>query len=532
MEGALNLQRALGQIPTLDQLNEPFETEIRSLSGINSSDPVLIANSIRANNEAQKEARKRQKTALANNNKAGTDEATADLARLTNASNDAYQAVEKLATTGAEAANILTKIEEERQLGRNTIDFVRKISTQSGEEAVEMQRSFDAFNRTLDGTLNFGNVRERRLAYQGMDTILPLLRGSEAGRQAEADFTINMLRGQGVNVDQEFGNTGSSIKDLVLAGTTGTDANTTALIKKYDESIAKQEEAARQLAYLNEEAAYLETLPTIAIILDDLNQRLPAIIAAALQQGNPGQPRDPMQGVPAPMPLDVAVQEGQGFMDAQRARRAAELQAREAEAAAEAERRAAAPAVPRPAVAAPAGAAVAPAGAAAAPAGAAAVVNPAIFDRLAATLPQIDMQMLNVVNSMTALSNGVIKLDATIALLQTELARDNGFSQSVTNFTETTRTFGGHVDTFTRKIDTFGTYVDKLDKAVGSLSNATITMGGNYTVDVRVSGAAAFTAIEDKTKDLINKEIDLAMGEMVAKINRATGFNLDLNRRT
>ena len=532
LEGALNLQRALGQIPTLDQLNEPFETEIRSLSGINSSDPVLIANSIRANNEAQKEARKRQKTALANNNKAGTDEATADLARLTNASNDAYQALEKLATTGAEAANILTKIEEERQLGRNTIDFVRKISTQSGEEAVEMQRSFDAFNRTLDGTLNFGNVRERRLAYQGMDTILPLLRGSEAGRQAEADFTINMLRGQGVNVDQEFGNTGSSIKDLVLAGTTGTDANTTALIKKYDESIAKQEEAARQLAYLNEEAAYLETLPTIAIILDDLNQRLPAIIAAALQQGNPGQPRDPMQGVPAPMPLDVAVQEGQGFMDAQRARRAAELQAREAEAAAEAERRAAAPAVPRPAVAAPAGAAVAPAGAAAAPAGAAAVVNPAIFDRLAATLPQIDMQMLNVVNSMTALSNGVIKLDATIALLQTELARDNGFAQSVTNFTETTRTFGGHVDTFTRKIDTFGTYVDKLDKAVGSLSNATITMGGNYTVDVRVSGAAAFTAIEDKTKDLINKEIDLAMGEMVAKINRATGFNLDLNRRT
>ena len=644
LQGALELRRTFGDLISLEDLNAPFNAQVASLGGVGSTDPVAIAEGIRLNRTKAEQIRKELAAPGVGLDADKTKALNLELEELQRGSTNAYEALEKLANDGSNAANALSKIEENRQYGRNVIDFVRRISTQSGADAVEMNRSFEAFNRTLDGSLNFGNVKERRLAYQGMDTILPLIRNTAFGRQAEADFNINMLQGMGVKVDDPnaFGS-GQTLRELIQSGTNGVDANTTALIEQYRKSIEVQAIAAVQLANLNREAAYLKVLPKIEIILLSLAQQLPSIIADAMLGNNitlpdnivtlnndadaaeaesrristtqaallqainewevatlEGTPlrgdeaanitrlydelgwtaritQGPYQGAAFPNAMqdieqqriaameraqtaratatratddytneqrlqrDInrqdlfnpttinAMAEANGAMALQDATRdAEEARNRVAAAAADIPVNPAAPAagarVPPAAVPAPA-----PAPAAAAPA---AVVNPAIFDRLAATLPQIDMQMLNVVNSMTVLSNGVIKLDATIALLQTELARDNGFSQSVTNFTETTRTFGGHVDTFTRKIDTFGTYVDKLDKAVGSLSNATITMGGNYTVDVRVSGAAAFTAIEDKTKDLINKEIDLAMGEMVAKINRATGFNLDLNRRT
>jgi hypothetical protein len=102
----------------------------------------------------------------------------ADLAR---ASSNAYEALEKLATSGDIASNVLSKIEEERQLGKNFIDFARKVSTQTAEEAIRMNRSFAAFEQTIAGNMNFGNRENRQLAYEGMDTLLPLLRGSTEG---------------------------------------------------------------------------------------------------------------------------------------------------------------------------------------------------------------------------------------------------------------------------------------------------------------------------------------------------------------
>ena len=59
-----------------------------------------------------------------------------------------------------------------------------------------------------------------------------------------------------------------------------------------------------------------------------------------------------------------------------------------------------------------------------------------------------------------------------------------------------------------------------------------ITMGGSYTLDVRVSGAAAFEALETKTKQIIDTEIANKLDELQMKIAKATGFAFDTNRRT
>jgi hypothetical protein len=55
LQGAIDLDRALGRTVSLDRLNAPIENEIKALSGINSSDPVAIANQIRAD-QARAEA--------------------------------------------------------------------------------------------------------------------------------------------------------------------------------------------------------------------------------------------------------------------------------------------------------------------------------------------------------------------------------------------------------------------------------------------------------------------------------------------
>ena len=64
------------------------------------------------------------------------------------------------------------------------------------------------------------------------------------------------------------------------------------------------------------------------------------------------------------------------------------------------------------------------------------------------------------------------------------------------------------------------------------MDNKLITMGGSYTLDVRVSGAAAFEALETKTKQIIDTEIANKLDELQMKIAKATGFAFDTNRRT
>jgi hypothetical protein len=60
----------------------------------------------------------------------------------------------------------------------------------------------------------------------------------------------------------------------------------------------------------------------------------------------------------------------------------------------------------------------------------------------------------------------------------------------------------------------FGSYVDKLINFSFPSIPDKIEMVGNHTVDVRISGAAAFEAIETRVKELITSSVDSKMGEI------------------
>jgi hypothetical protein len=383
----------------------------------------------------------------------------ADLAR---ASSNAYEALEKLANSGDIASNVLSKIEEERQLGKNFLDFTRKVSTQTAEESLRMNRSFAAFEQTVAGNMNFGNRENRQLAYEGMDTLLPLIRGSTEGNQIIAQFTKNMLAGQGGQglLNKKFGNSGSTVGELIDKATTGIDPGTQQLIKLYEKTKDAQEQAARELANLNGSAAnkYLESTATI---LNNLYNNLPAIIASALldpQKAANGQVQAPalqnnaqLPNVPPDpnKPIPVVVQNAQqagGLANG-------------------------APVVGQN-IAGPA--------------------NAQAFNAMATTVPKLDLTMLNTIRSIDTLNIGIVNLGTTVKDLADKLADSSAMVDAMTIFDNSTIFFGSKVDIFDKATVSFGSYVDKLSTTAGLLSNAKITMGGNYTVDVKVSGAAAF----------------------------------------
>ena len=63
----------------------------------------------------------------------------------------------------------------------------------------------------------------------------------------------------------------------------------------------------------------------------------------------------------------------------------------------------------------------------------------------------------------------------------------------------------------------FGSYVDKLIGFQFPTIPDKIEMNGKHTVDVTVSGAAAFDALQDGIKKLINTEISAKMAQIWQK---------------
>ena len=95
--------------------------------------------------------------------------------------------------------------------------------------------------------------------------------------------------------------------------------------------------------------------------------------------------------------------------------------------------------------------------------------------------------------------------------------------------------FKDNVTTFNNGVNNFGTHTKEFGLYVNQLANIklpdTITMSGKYTLDVTVSGAAAFQALEEKTKELIDTEIGGKMDELMQKIAKQTNYAVDLRRR-
>jgi TP901 family phage tail tape measure protein len=550
LQGALELDRVLGKGLSLDRLNEPFNAEIQAMTaglngGIGTTDPVTIAENIRNSRTQEVELRKQEQSLL--NDGVALDAPALEAVKLAQtelarASRDSYAALEKLATSGANAANVLSKIEERRQIGKNAASFLERVFTQTGEEAFNMVRSFDAFQDAMNGTLNFGNQRERQMAFEGMNSLLPMLSQSVSGK-VQARMLEQMLRGNGINdLNRELipalGDQPALTYQNILDQLSNPelDPATQALIKTYNQLITIQEQAATQLSNLNAEAAKNVVLENIRDILTQLRDRLPAIFTEAVNTppanpaaanprpqtvaGNPGAAAlSPTRGalIPASTPASApAVNAG-----------TVQIQANNAAVQANQSPQINGPGFaannqPQPLLG----------------ANNLENVNMPALDQIAVAIPLLDNQLLNLINAFGLLNTNIVTLKDIIGALAKSKqdtstggnnSSSNTFGQQVTAFGVSITSFGASVTNFGSSIKNFTSYVERLEKI---RFPEKITMGGSYTLDVRVSGAAAFEALETKTKQIIDTEISNKLDELQQKIAKATGFVFDTNRRT
>ena len=585
LQGALELDKVLGKGLSLDRLNEPFNAEIKAMTaglngGIGTTDPVAIADNIRNSRKQEEELRKKEQSLLRGGGVAvdaeGLQAVKLAQEELARASNDSYAALEKLATSGTNAANVLGKIEERRQIGKNAASFLEKVFTQTGEEAFNMIKSFDAFQAALKGNLNFGNQKERQIAFEGMNTLLPMLTGPVAGK-VQAAMLGQMLRGNGKDLNTELIPTikdgeGNVLQEsmtyqqiLDQLANPALDSNTKALIDKYNEALAEQKRAAEELSKLNEEGAKDVTLVRIAEILTNLSPALRDIVVNAAKKPQAAAAANPKPQVAAnnsPTTRGALI-----AGTAAPAVNAGTVQIQAKNAAVQTNKPNPNPfggavnpnANPNPFGGAvnpnanpnPFGGAViqaaqvqvqsnqppivSPINASAPLVGAdnLANLNMPALDQIAIAIPQLDTQLLNTVNAFGILDNNLVSLKDVIANLvktmDTGTKNDTGFGQQVNTFGVSITTFGTSVTTFGVSIKSFTSYVERLEKIKFPEK---ITMGGSYTLDVRVSGAAAFEALETKTKQIIDTEIANKLDELQMKIAKATGFAFDTNRRT
>ena len=572
LQGALELDKVLGKGLSLDRLNGPFNAEIKAMTaglngGIGTTDPVAIADNIRNSRKQEEELRKKEQSLLRGGGVAvdaeGLQAVKLAQEELARASNDSYAALEKLATSGTNAANVLGKIEERRQIGKNAASFLEKVFTQTGEEAFNMIKSFDAFQSALKGNLNFGNQKERQIAFEGMNTLLPMLTGPVAGK-VQAAMLGQMLRGSGKDLNKELIPTIKDGEGKVLQesmtyqqilnqlANPALDSNTKALIDKYNEALTEQKRAAEELSTLNKEAAKDATLVKIAEILTNLSPALRDIVVNAAKKPQAAAAANPKPQVAAnnsPTTRGALI-----AGTAAPAVNAGTVQIQAKNAAVQTNKPNPNPfggavnpnANPNPFGGAVIQAAqvqvqsnqppiVSPINASAPLVGAdnLANLNMPALDQIAIAIPQLDTQLLNTVNAFGILDNNLVSLKDVIANLvktmDTGTKNDTGFGQQVNTFGVSITTFGTSVTTFGVSIKSFTSYVERLEKIKFPEK---ITMGGSYTLDVRVSGAAAFEALETKTKQIIDTEIANKLDELQMKIAKATGFAFDTNRRT
>jgi hypothetical protein len=222
----LDLAQALGKSPTLAELNNPVDVEMRSMTKSlipgGSTDPTQIGNAMmagaknkevlqgRLNNPANYDVKtEAERTAAIKKD-------TEALAKQNKALNDGHKALEKLATDGTKAANALSKIQERKQLAENGRSLSRKLLTSDSSELADFSRQMGAYNRVASGNASnkeLGNLQTRRDAFAGLDNIKGMLPES-MGKQMEARLQRQMLM---ANPD------GQKILDSVIG--VGSDGN-------------------------------------------------------------------------------------------------------------------------------------------------------------------------------------------------------------------------------------------------------------------------------------------------------------------
>lgn len=284
LNAELDLAKALGRSPTLEELNKPFDVEVGNLTGklVESgdlaagaaSDPMAIAAAISSAERRKQDIEQNAPglTGAAANipggeagdplrqelNQAQIDNISA-IGDLTIASAEGRQALEKLATDGTKAANALAKIQEEQQALEGFAAFAQNVFTAEPQELAKMELQATALNAAQASGPEFMKSRNnRQQAFAGLEQEKQFLTPQEY-RDAQGDLLRKSFESQGKKGDDVVRKIGGKEFTLdqfierVKGGVDQTDPNVVAF-REASEVQAKANEA---LGKLNMEQAFI-----------------------------------------------------------------------------------------------------------------------------------------------------------------------------------------------------------------------------------------------------------------------------------
>lgn len=591
LNSEIELSQRFGEELSLQQLNKPFETNIRSLtSGLiqgGSTDPQAIADAIIASNQQisqREDALTQRRNLVGLRGAAGQDQSIvkAELDAIKReeealnsqirATTEANQALESLANSTQAAANALQVFEQVQKKVTGFGNIIDKLLTSTPEEVNNFIREQQAANQVLTGTATAQQLRRpefRQMASQGIRGLEELLSPQEF-RSAQAKFRRQSLQAMGVDLNQTTGikdenNNVLTIDELL---TRAEKPQESPELQAYKDATARQAAAAEMMAKVNTAAAdkYAQASTQIieffknnfGNIVKEAFAQVRSVEAEARAAATKPEPT-PTQPSAAQKALAEAEQSakrsaaiaanatkvrenapsGPGVATARSQERdaiaTAEADAAEvtrlrqqvqneqklaAEKAAEAQRQAKAAkdaqieSQRQADIGAPA------------PSSRMGVSPPALaqnqapiasdLNQAASSLNTSAQNLSNITASMRA-SGGtagtvgdIPGTRATMAAAATTVENAEQIQQQLSiRMDETTQRFllefnGSLASTFTKFGTEFGRYVDRLEKIK---LPETINLNAKHTVDVRITGAAAFDKLEPNLTDLVVSEV-------------------------
>jgi hypothetical protein len=304
LNAELDLAKALGRSPTLEELNKPFDVEVASLtSGLVESgdlaagaagDPMAIADALIANQRRRDELQQTStdlKTA-AQNIPAGEagDPLRAQLnseqmrnieamGSLSVAAAEGRQALEKLANDGTKAASALAKIQEEQQAIEGFANFAQQVFTAEPQQLAEMEIKAVALNAAQAAGPEFMESRfNRQQAYAGLEQAKQFLTPQEY-RDIQADLFLKSSQATGQTEFNVAGKqfTAEEMAERIRGGISEQDPNVIA----FREATEVQAKANEALGKLNVQQAMLiqDSMKGLEVFLTD---KFPDILANAV----------------------------------------------------------------------------------------------------------------------------------------------------------------------------------------------------------------------------------------------------------
>jgi TP901 family phage tail tape measure protein len=329
LNAELDLAKALGNSPTLQQLNEPFEFEIKDLTkglrdvgGLRANqamDPAAIGLAMmrtsqeNARLEAENAANLEKASGLGSDaagNRQRADIAAANLSNVAAlgknklALDEGRQALEKLANDGTKAANALAKIQEEQQKVEGFGNFLEKVFTSSFDELFQMNRESAAFAAAqVQGPEFMRNAENRQLAFAGLNAQKELYSPQEFAN-LRADLLEKSLATQGFQGQDFVGKLGMTVEEAlnrIRGRVSEEDPNVIA----YREAVNEQIKANEILGLLNKQQALIiqESMLDLQIFLA---KDFPNILTQALTDAGADAGAANPKNLPVAVPPGVA----------------------------------------------------------------------------------------------------------------------------------------------------------------------------------------------------------------------------------